>query len=71
MNVFKKVKNMSKETIEFKRLNVEGVPPELFHQFKLICVERQITIKKVVHSFLEAYVKSALEEFKKKRNRVV
>lgn len=62
---------MDKENIEFKRLNIEGVHPDLFHQFKLICVERKITMKEVVHAFLEAYVDNALKEFKKKRNRVV
>lgn len=62
---------MENEKIEFKRLNVEGVHPEIFHQFKLICVERKITMKQVVHEFLNAYVEQALKDFKKKRNRVV
>lgn len=62
---------MENERVEFKRLNVEGVPPDLFHQFKLICVERKVSIKEVCLSFLNAYVEEALEEFKKKRVRVV
>lgn len=62
---------MEKELIEFKRLNVAGVHPEIFHQFKLICVERKVSIKEVVLSFLNAYVDQALQESKKKRNRAL
>ncbi|MBA7669811.1 hypothetical protein ES703_77945 [subsurface metagenome] len=57
---------MNDEGKEFKRLNVEGVDPVLFQQFKLICVERDVSIKEVVHEFLRAYVKQALKEFEKK-----
>lgn len=62
---------MDDEVLEFKRLNIEGVHPVIFQQFKLICIERNVTQKKVIHEFLNAYVESALKEFKKKRNRVL
>jgi len=61
---------MSNDKNEFKRLNVEGVDPELFQTFKLICVERDITIKEVVHDFLRAYVKQALKELRKRKDRL-
>ncbi|MBA7659503.1 hypothetical protein ES703_67484 [subsurface metagenome] len=62
---------MEKEALQFKRLNVEGIHPVIFQQFKLICIERNVSIKEVIHEFLNAYVDQALKEFKKKRNRVV
>lgn len=62
---------MENEVLEFKRLNVEGVHPAIMQQFKLICIERNVTQKKVIHEFLNAYVEQALGESKKKRGRVV
>jgi len=71
MIVLKKVKNMEKANIKYARVNVEGVHPVLWSQFKIICIERGLTMKQVVHEFLNAYVDQALRESKKKRNRVV
>lgn len=62
---------MENEVLEFKRLNVEGVHPEIMRQFKLICIERNVTQKKVVHEFLSAYVSQALKDYKKKRKQVL
>ena len=59
------------EQVSYQKLNIEGFHPDVFHQFKVICVERRVTMKEVVHSFINAYIESALKDYKKKRNRVV
>ncbi|MBA7660117.1 hypothetical protein ES703_68116 [subsurface metagenome] len=60
-----------KEQVSYQKLNIEGFHPDVFQQFKIICVERKLTMKEVVHSFVNAYIEQALKDYKKKRNQVV
>ena len=56
---------MSKDEAVTKRLNVEGIQEDLFHDFKICVVVNRTTIKEVIVAFLEAYVNSSRKDFKK------
>lgn len=56
---------MSKDEVVTKRLNVEGIPEDLFQDFKICCVINGSTIREIIIAFLEAYVKSSRKDFKK------
>lgn len=56
---------MSKDEAVTKRLNVEGIPEDLFQDFKICVVVNRTTIRKVILAYIEKYVNGSRKDFKK------
>ena len=56
---------MSEKSPDTKRINVEGVPEDLFRDFKICVVINRTTIKEVIIAFLEKYVNGSRKDFNK------
>lgn len=56
---------MSEEAPVTKRLNVEGIPEDLFQDFKICVVINRTTIKEVILAYIEKYVNGSRKDFKK------
>lgn len=50
-----------------RKIQVEGVDPELFHDFKLALFQLNLTIKECLISYIEAFVESARKDAKRAR----
>lgn len=50
-----------------KKMTIEGIDPDLYHDFKLSLVIQRLTMRKAVLSFIEAFVISTEKETKKGR----
>ena len=48
-----------------KRLNVEGIDPELFQSFKIFIILNQTTIKEAIIAHIEDYVKAGEKSLEK------
>jgi len=56
---------MSEEAPVTKRLNVEGIPEDLFQDFKICVVINRTTIKEVILAYIEKYVNGSRKDLKK------
>jgi len=56
---------MTNENALTKKLCVDGIDPDLYLQFKLILLHKNLGIRKVIISYLEAFVESGVADLKK------
>lgn len=60
---------MSEEEFVSKKLSVDGISPDLFLAFKLAILQRSMTIKSVIVSFMKDFVESAEAEAKRAKGK--
>lgn len=60
---------MNSEGLIHRKLSVDGIDPELYLQFKLSLIQQSMTMREAIISYIEAFVKSAMADAKKKKGR--
>lgn len=57
---------MDSEGLIHRKLSVDGIDPDLFLQFKLCLLQQSMTMREAIIEYIEAFVRSAQADAKKK-----
>jgi hypothetical protein len=60
---------MNDEVLLSRKLHVDNIDPELYLQFKLCLLQKNLTMREVVIDYLEAFVASVKTDAKKAKRR--